>query len=28
MSEAPELTEIRHSVRQLCERYGEQYWLE
>jgi len=27
MSEAPELTEIRHSVRQLCERYGEEYWL-
>tara|TARA_R110002072_G_scaffold3830_3_gene27244 strand:+ start:5303 stop:6460 length:1158 start_codon:yes stop_codon:yes gene_type:complete len=27
MAEFPELTEIRHSVRQLCERYGEDYWL-
>ena len=27
MAESPELTEIRHSVRQLCERYGEDYWL-
>jgi acyl-CoA dehydrogenase len=28
MAEFPELTEIRQSVRQLCERYGEDYWLE
>ena len=28
MAESPELTEIRQSVRQLCERYGEDYWLE
>jgi acyl-CoA dehydrogenase len=28
MAESPELTEIRHSVRQLCERYGEDYWLQ
>lgn len=27
MAESPELTEIRHSVRQLCEWYGEDYWL-
>ncbi|HAO56160.1 MAG TPA: acyl-CoA dehydrogenase, partial [Gammaproteobacteria bacterium] len=23
-----ELQEIRNSVRQLCEGYGEEYWLE
>lgn len=28
MAESPELTEIRHSVRQLCESYGEDYWLQ
>ena len=28
MAESSELTEIRHSVRQLCERYGEDYWLQ
>ncbi|MFT7246346.1 MAG: acyl-CoA dehydrogenase [Candidatus Azotimanducaceae bacterium] len=28
MAESPELTEIRHSVRQLCDRYGEDYWLQ
>jgi acyl-CoA dehydrogenase len=27
MAESPELIEIRHSVRQLCEQYGEDYWL-
>tara|TARA_R110002110_G_scaffold356699_3_gene566248 strand:+ start:646 stop:1803 length:1158 start_codon:yes stop_codon:yes gene_type:complete len=27
MTESPELTEIRQSVRQLCQRYGEDYWL-
>ena len=27
MSSAAEITEIRQSVRQLCGRYGEDYWL-
>ena len=25
--EAPEITEIRHAVRALCAKYGEDYWL-
>ena len=28
MAGTSELNEIRHSVRQLCEGYGEDYWLE
>jgi acyl-CoA dehydrogenase len=28
MPEADDITEIRHSVRQLCGQYGEDYWLE
>lgn len=26
--EAQEITEIRHAVRQLCAKFGEDYWLE
>ncbi len=28
MTTGSEIAEIRNSVRQLCERYGEDYWLE
>lgn len=28
MSENKEILEIRKSVRQLCQKYGEDYWLE
>jgi|TARA_Y100000310_G_scaffold343523_1_gene451622 alkylation response protein AidB-like acyl-CoA dehydrogenase len=28
MSESKEILEIRSSVRQLCQKYGEDYWLE
>ncbi|MEZ5557512.1 MAG: acyl-CoA dehydrogenase family protein [Pseudomonadales bacterium] len=28
MADSPEITEIRNSVRALCARYGEDYWLE
>ncbi len=28
MQEAAEIREIRGAVRQLCARYGEDYWLE
>lgn len=28
MSESKEIQEIRNSVRQLCDKYGEDYWLQ